>query len=103
LSDLAQAAEVVTLEAGKVGIHIGEMPRELVPTLAGLIAEAVDGAGIVVAETQIAISSKTLDARGLFTHIQEEVGGKGGGSPRAANGRLSRSMTRDELIAILQK
>lgn len=102
LSDLVASVEVVTLESSPLGIHVGELPRELVPTLAGMIAEAVGGAGLVVSDTYIAVSSKSVDAGGLFRQVQAKVGGKGGGSPKAANGKLDRAVTRDELVKILK-
>ena len=101
LSDLAGTAEIITIDSSPLGIHVGELPRELVPTLAGMIAEAVGGAGLVVSDTYIAVSSKAADAGGLLRLVQGHVGGKGGGSPRAANGKLDRAVTRDELVTIL--
>jgi alanyl-tRNA synthetase len=100
LSDLARSAEEVTIESSPVGIYVGELPRELVSTLAGAIAESV-GAGVVVADTQIAVSSRTVDAGSLFRKVQQAVGGKGGGSAKAANGKLDRPVATDELKSIL--
>ena len=101
LADLAKSAKVTTVGSSKAGIHVGELPRELVTTLAGMIAEAVDGAGIVLSAGQIAISSRTLDAGGLLRQIQSRAGGKGGGSPKAANGRLDTPLTAEALTEIL--
>jgi alanyl-tRNA synthetase len=101
LADLAKSARVVTVGSSQAGIHVGELPRELVTTLAGMIAEAVDGAGVVLSAGQIAISSRTLDAGGLLRQIQSHAGGKGGGSPRAANGRLDKPLTAEELAGIV--
>lgn len=100
LSDLARSAEAVTIESSPVGIYVGELPRELVSTLAGTIAEAV-GAGVVVADAQIAVSSRTVDAGSLFRKVQQAVGGKGGGSAKAANGKLDRPVAIDELKSTL--
>jgi alanyl-tRNA synthetase len=66
-----------------------------------MIAEATGGAGVVVNDTNIAISSRTLDAGGLLKKVQNVIGGKGGGSPKSANGRLNRPVTRNELVDIL--
>jgi len=101
LADLARSAKVVAVGSSRVGVHVGELPRELVTTLAGMIAEAVDGAGIVLSAGQIAISSRTLDAGALLKQIQSHTGGKGGGSPRAASGRLDKPLTAEALIEIL--
>ena len=101
LADLAKSARVATVGSATVGVHVGELPKELVTTLAGMIAEAVDGAGIVISAGQIAISSRTVDAGGLLKQIQSHAGGKGGGSPRAANGRLDKPLTAEMLLEIL--
>jgi len=103
LADLARSVPVATVGSSKVGIFIGELPRELVTTLAGMIAEAVEGAGVVIGGSQIAISSRTLDAGGLLKVIQSHVGGKGGGSPRSASGRLDNPLTADALMEILAR
>ena len=71
--------------------------------LAGMIAEATGGAGLVVSDTNIAISSRTIDAGGLLKKIQSVVGGKGGGSPKSANGRLNRPVAVSELVEILRR
>jgi alanyl-tRNA synthetase len=101
LSDLAQSAEWVTVESSTVGVHVSELPRELATTLAGMIAEATHGAGIVVADGQIAVSSTTLNASDLLKRIQQHAGGKGGGSARAAAGRLDKPLTTREILEIL--
>lgn len=40
LADLAKTAEIVTVGSHRVGIYVAELPRESVPTLAAIIAEA---------------------------------------------------------------
>lgn len=101
LGDLVTSAEIVAVGSSNVGLHIGVLPRELVPVLAGMMAEATGSAGVVISDTQIAISAKTLDAGGLLREIQSRFGGKGGGSPKAARGRLDRPLGADELVKIL--
>lgn len=103
LADLAASARVATVGSSKVGVHVGEVPRELAVILAGMIAEAVEGAGIVISGSQVAISSRTVDAGGLLKHVQNHAGGKGGGSPKSANGRLDTSLTEDALLEILAR
>jgi alanyl-tRNA synthetase len=103
LTDLVKSAESVTVGSSNVGVYIGELPREHVSVLAGLMAEATEGAGVVVSDTSIAISSRTLDAGGLLRKIQNTIGGKGGGSPKSANGRLDRPVAASELVDILKK
>jgi len=103
LGDLVKSAEAVTVGSSPVGLYVGELPRELAAVLAGMIAEATGGAGVVVSDTNIAISSRTLDAGGLLKKVQSAVGGKGGGSPKSANGRLNQPVARDELVDILRR
>lgn len=103
LSDLARSVEVVTAGSSKIGVYVGALPRALVATLAGMIAESVEGAGIAVSDTHIAVSSTTLDAGQLFKQVQKEIGGKGGGSPRAAQGRLDNPVTNHDLVGILAR
>lgn len=101
LADLAKSARVAAVGSSKAGLYVGELPKELVTTLAGMIAETVEGAGIVISAGQIAISSRTVDAGGLLKRIQSHAGGKGGGSPKSANGRLDKPLTAEALIEIL--
>jgi alanyl-tRNA synthetase len=96
LGDLVKSTETVTLGSSPVGVYVGELPRELAAVLAGMIAEATSGAGVVVSDANIAISSRTLDSGGLLRKIQSDIGGKGGGSPKSANGRLNRPVTLNE-------
>ena len=101
LPDIAQSAKVIEVESKKIGIQVIDIPRQLITKLAGMMAETFDGAGIVISDTNIAISSKYINANDLLRKIQDTIGGKGGGSPKAANGKLSRTVTTDELISIL--
>jgi len=101
LSDLAGSAKRVTIDSAIVGVYVATLPRELVSTLAGMIAEVTNGAGIVISDNQIAISAKALSASDLLKKIQNCAGGKGGGSPKAANGRLDKSLTAQEVMEIL--
>lgn len=101
LAELAASAPRVPAGPGIVGVFVGKLPWNLATPLAGMIAEATNGAGVVVSENQIAVSGKTLGASDLLKKIQSRAGGKGGGSPRAANGRLDRSLTQQEVMSIL--
>jgi len=102
LSDLAKSAEVAEVESSKIGIQVADIPKQLVTKLAGMIADAIDGVGIVVSDISIAISSNRMNANDLLRKIQNTVGGKGGGSSKAANGKLGRTVTVEELISILK-
>jgi alanyl-tRNA synthetase len=102
LPGLAASAEVVETERSKIGVHVGEIPPSLLAKMAGMIAERIEGAGVAVSGTRIAISSRTLDAGGLLEKIQRMAGGKGGGSPKTANGSLGRTVTADEILVVLR-
>jgi alanyl-tRNA synthetase len=102
LSDVAKSAPTMAFESTTIGVYSGDVPREFVCPLAGMIAEATGGAGIVVSDAQIAVSSKTLSAVGLLKRIQGFAGGKGGGSAQAANGRLDRSLTAQQIMESLR-
>ena len=101
LSDLAKSAKTVTVGSAKAGIYLGELPGGLASTLAGMIAETLNGTGIVASDTHIAVNSTALDAGALLKAVRDRIGGKGGGSAKAANGRLDRPVTMAELIEIL--
>lgn len=102
LPGLAVSAQVLEMQSSKVGVQVAEVPPQLVAKLAGLIAEATEGVGIAVSGARIAISSRALDAAALLRAIQSAAGGKGGGSPGAANGNLGRAVTAEEIVAILK-
>ncbi|MBC8471127.1 MAG: hypothetical protein H8D56_16825 [Planctomycetes bacterium] len=101
LPDIAKSAKVTEFESKNIGIQVVNIPRQLITKLAGMMAEIFDGAGIVVSDTNIAISSKNINANDLLGKIQDAIGCKGGGSPKAANGKLNKTVTTDELISIL--
>jgi alanyl-tRNA synthetase len=102
LPDLVTSAKVAEFESTKIGIQVTDIPRQLITKLAAMMAETFNGAGVVVSDTNIAISSNRINANDLLGKIQNAIGGKGGGSSKAANGKLSRTVTADELISILK-
>ena len=102
LPGLVESAQIIEVESSKVGIQVTEVPAALLTKLAAMIAEAIDGSGVVVSGLNIAVYSGRIDARNLLNQIQNAAGGKGGGSPKAANGRLTRTLAPDEITAILK-
>jgi alanyl-tRNA synthetase len=102
LPDIAKSAKVIEVVSTKIGIQVTDIPRQLITKLASMTAEIIDGTGIVVSDTNIAISSNKINANNLLKKIQDAIGGKGGGSPKAANGKLGRTVTTEELISILK-
>ncbi len=101
LPGLAESAQIAEVQSMKIGIQVAEIPSPLLAKLAGMIAESISGAGVAVSGLNIAVSSTGISAKDILTRIQSVAGGKGGGSPRAANGRLGRTVTPDEIVAIL--
>jgi len=102
LPGLAESAQIAEVRSAKIGIQAAEIPNHLLTKLAAMIAEAVGGAGIAVSGLNIAIGSTGGSAKDILARIQSVAGGKGGGSPRAANGKSGRALTPDEILAILQ-
>ena len=102
LPALAQSAQIAEVQSTKIGIQVVEIPSPLLSKLAGLIAETISGAGVAVSGLNIAVSSTGISAKDILARIQSVAGGKGGGSPRAANGKVGRTLTADEIVAILR-
>ena len=102
LPNLVTSARTVTLGTATVGIQVDAVSTKLVSKLAALIAKELNGTGLVISENSIAIHAQDLDARDLFTILQQEAGGKGGGSPSAVSGKLERRLTCEQIVSLLQ-
>ena len=87
----------------KIGVLITQVPRPLLTKLAAMIAHAVDGAGIVMSDRNVAVSSSGVSAREILDKILKFTGGKGGGSIQAAQGRLNKEATFDEIRAYVKE
>jgi alanyl-tRNA synthetase len=103
LPSFVEAARITEIGASKVGVQVDAVAGKYAGKLAGLIAEHIDGTGIVVSDCNVAISSKTLNAGELFQKLYKAFGGKGGGSPRFANGRLEKAVTSEQIVEIIKK
>jgi alanyl-tRNA synthetase len=103
LPSFVESAQIVETGSSKLGIQIDAVADKYAGKLAALIAEKIDGTGIVLNDRNVAISSRNLDAGELLHKLRNAVGGKGGGSPAAANGRLGRAVTCDEIIEIVSE
>ncbi|MHC4207692.1 MAG: alanyl-tRNA editing protein [Planctomycetota bacterium] len=102
LPGFVESASVVEIDSSKVGIQIDAVTAKLTGKLAALIANEMDGTGIVISDGSIAINSKTLNAGELLKILHKAVGGKGGGSVHAASGRLDKQVTTEQVIEILK-
>jgi len=102
LPGLAERASVVDIGAERIGIQVDAVAPKLISKLAAMIAQRIDGTGIAVSESRIAIHSTQGCARDLFARLQTALGAKGGASPQAANGRLDSPATAKEITEILQ-
>jgi len=103
LPSLVESANVINVGSSKIGIQINAVSGKYAGKLAALIADGINGTGIVVSDGNVAINSKNLNADDLFRRLQKAVGGKGGGSPTAASGKLDKMVTTEQIIGILQE
>lgn len=102
LPALVASAEIIEIEGSKVGIQVDAVTAKLAGKLAGLIAAEIEGTGIVVSEGTIVINSKNLNANDLLTKLKEAFGGKGGGSPQTASGKLEGAVTSQRIAEVLR-
>jgi len=103
LPGFVESARIVEIRSSKIGIQIDAVSAKLAGKLAALIANEIEGTGIVISDGNIVINSKTLNANDLLKKLHKVVGGKGGGSSNAASGRLDREVTVDQIVGILQE
>ena len=103
LPGFVESAAIVEVGSSKIGIQIDAVSGKLAGKLAAMIANEIDGTGIVISEGNIVINSRNLNANDLLKKLHKAVGGKGGGSAQAASGRLDRTITNEQIVTILQK
>jgi alanyl-tRNA synthetase len=103
LPSLAKSAEIIEAGSSKLGIQLNAVSGKYAGKLAALIADEIDGTGIVVSDKNIVINSRNLNASGLLQRLQKAVGGKGGGSSKSASGKLGRTVTSEQIIEILRE
>ncbi|MHC4085542.1 MAG: DHHA1 domain-containing protein [Planctomycetota bacterium] len=103
LPSLAESAKVIEIESSKIGIQVNVVSSKYAAKLAALIANEIDGTGIVASDGNIVINSRNLNANDLLKKLQKAVGGKGGGSSKTASGRLDKTVTTDQVIRIIQE
>ena len=103
LPGFVNSASIVEIGSSKVGIQINAVSAKLAGKLAALIANEIDGTGIVISDSNIVINSKNLNANELLKKLHKAVGGRGGGSSNAASGRLDKHVTTKQVIEILKQ
>jgi len=103
LPGFVESAIIVEVGSSKIGIQIDAVSGKLAGKLAALIANEIDGTGIVISDCNIVINSRNLNANDLLKRLHKAAGGKGGGSAQAASGRLDRTITNEQIIKILQE
>jgi alanyl-tRNA synthetase len=103
LPGFVESARIMEIGSSKVGIQIDAVSAKLAGKLAALIANEIDGTGIVISKGSITINSIKLNANDLLKKLHESAGGKGGGSANAASGRLDKQVTADQIMKILEE
>jgi alanyl-tRNA synthetase len=103
LPGFVESASIMEFDSSKIGIQIDAVSGKLVGKLAALIANEIDGTGIVISDSNTAINSKNLNAGDLLKKLHKAVGGKGGGSAQAASGRLDKHVTTEQVVEILKQ
>ncbi|MHC4587666.1 MAG: DHHA1 domain-containing protein [Planctomycetota bacterium] len=103
LPSLAESAKVIEIGSSKIGIQVNAVSSKYAAKLAALIANEIDGTGIVTSDGNIVINSRNLNANDLLKKLQKAIGGKGGGSSKTASGKLDNIVTTDQVIRIIQE
>ena len=103
LPTMTESAQIIEVRSSKVGIWSGTISGKLTGKLAALIADKIEGTGIVIADNNVSINSKDNLARDFFNALAKTAGAKGGGSPSAASGRLDSTITTEKIIEILNQ
>jgi len=102
LPSIAESAQVIPVGSSKAGILVDVVSGKYAGKLAALIAGRIEGTGIVVSEGNVAVNSGDLSANELLQRLVKAIGGKGGGSANSASGRLDKTITGEQIAAILQ-
>jgi alanyl-tRNA synthetase len=103
LPGFVESAQIVEVGSSKVGIQIHAVSAKLAGKLAAMIANKIDGTGIVISDGNIVINSEDLNAGELLKKLHNVVGGKGGGSSNAASGRLDKQVTAEQVTEIIKQ
>jgi len=103
LPGFVESAMIVEVGSSKIGIQIDAVSGKLAGKLAAMIANEINGTGIVISDGNIVINSKNLNANDLLKKLHKVVGGKGGGSSNAASGRLDKQVTAEQVVEILMQ
>ncbi len=103
LPGFVESASVVEIGSLKVGIQIDTVSAKLAGKLAAMIANTIEGTGIVISDGSVAINSKNINSNDLLKKLHKAVGGRGGGSSNAASGRLDKHLTTEQVIEILKQ
>jgi len=101
LPGFVESANIVEVGPAKVGVQIDAVSGRLAGKLAAMIANDIDGTGIVISDCNIVVNSKNLNANDILKKLHKAVGGKGGGSANAASGRLDKQVMTEQIMEIL--
>jgi len=103
LPGFVESARIVEAGSSKIGIQIDTVSGKLAGKLAAMIANEIEGTGIVISDCNVVINSRNLNANDLLKKLHKAVGGKGGGSANAASGRLDKQVTIEQVLEILKQ
>jgi alanyl-tRNA synthetase len=103
LPGFVESASIMEINSSKVGIQIDAVSAKLAGKLAAMIANKIDGTGIVISDGNIAINSKNLNAGDFLKKLHKAIGGKGGGTANSASGRLDKQVTTEQVVEILKQ
>jgi len=103
LPGFVESAQIVEIGPAKVGVQIDAVSAKLAGKLAAMIANKIEGTGIVISDGSIVINSKNLNANDILKQLHKAVGGKGGGSTGTASGKLDKQLTAGQVIEILKQ
>lgn len=103
LPGYVESAMIVEVGSSKVGVQIDAVSGKLTGKLAAMIANKIDGTGIVISDGNVTINSRNLNAGDLLKKLHKAVGGKGGGSAQAASGKLDGKITNENIFKILHE
>lgn len=95
-----ECAQIIEKDNEKYAMLLTTAPTKLHGKMSSMLSEKIGGTSIIVEDAdlpQITIGSKTSKAKDLAARLFEKFGGKGGGSPISASGKLGKRAAADDI------